>query len=443
SGDVYACAYGGLGSDGFVVTFTIDSSGNIGNAVIDSLEFDSTYAYQPSLTFVSDDIFAVAYQATAPVTSGKIKTFTITSSGFFSSVLGTLEFESAQMGYFWSHIILITGSTIVCVGYQGVDGDGFVKTALIEGPTPPTVTTQAVSSIEGTTATGNGNITDLGSPNPTAHGVCWNTTGSPTTSDDKTDEGTASSTGAFTTNMTSLSLGTLYYVRAYATNTVGTAYGDEVTFTAATAPVVTTQAVTSILETTATGNGNVTDLGNGTVSQHGHCWATSTNPTTSDSKTENGAKGSTGAFTSSITGLSTGVTYFVRAYATNSEIGTSYGDNVTFQADHIPVLVTDASTDVTGTTATGQGNIVDLGGDNATAHGHCWDTSADPTTSDSSVDNGAASSIGAFTSSITGLSAGTLYYVRAYATNTVGTGYGGNVSFIASAPTVITLTCED
>jgi hypothetical protein len=97
--------------------------------------------------------------------------------------------------------------------------------------TPPTVTTQAVSSISTTTATGNGNITALGSPNPTAHGVCWNISGTPTTSDSKTDNGAKSSTGAYTASMTSLSPFTTYYVRAFATNTGGTSYGSEVSFT--------------------------------------------------------------------------------------------------------------------------------------------------------------------------------------------------------------------
>jgi hypothetical protein len=95
----------------------------------------------------------------------------------------------------------------------------------------PTVTTQAVTGTGTTTATGNGTITDLGAPNPTAHGICWNTTGNPTTSDDKTDKGAASSTGAFTSDMAGLSPNTKYYVRAYATNTVGTAYGADVFFT--------------------------------------------------------------------------------------------------------------------------------------------------------------------------------------------------------------------
>ena len=99
-------------------------------------------------------------------------------------------------------------------------------------PATPTVTTQAVTSISGTTATGNGNITSLGVPDPTAHGVCWNTTGAPTTTDSKTDEGAATATGAFTTGITGLTASTKYYVRAYATNSVGTGYGNQVEFTA-------------------------------------------------------------------------------------------------------------------------------------------------------------------------------------------------------------------
>jgi hypothetical protein len=96
--------------------------------------------------------------------------------------------------------------------------------------TAPTVSTQAVSNIGTTTATCNGNITDLGIPDPTAHGVCWNTTGTPTVDDDKKDNGAASETGAYAADITRLTPGTTYYVRAFATNTVGTAYGEQVEF---------------------------------------------------------------------------------------------------------------------------------------------------------------------------------------------------------------------
>ncbi len=96
---------------------------------------------------------------------------------------------------------------------------------------PPTVTTQAVTDIAPTTATGNGNITDLGGGSVTQHGVCWNTGGTPTTANDKTEEGVAGATGAFTSSITDLIANTLYYVRAYATSEYGTSYGAEVSFT--------------------------------------------------------------------------------------------------------------------------------------------------------------------------------------------------------------------
>lgn len=94
---------------------------------------------------------------------------------------------------------------------------------------------------------------------------------------------------------------------------------------------VTTQAITNIVTTTATGNGNVTDLGDSAVTQHGHCWNTTGTPTTADSKTENGVKAAIGAFTSSLTGLTPETLYYVRAYATNAN-GTSYGGEVNFVA---------------------------------------------------------------------------------------------------------------
>src|SRR3990167_7965151 len=95
-------------------------------------------------------------------------------------------------------------------------------------------------------------------------------------------------------------------------------------------PVVTTRPCSSIASTTATGNGIITSLGNSSVTEHGHCWGTTINPTTANSKTTNGAC-SLGAFISLITGLTPGIKYYVRPYAINS-YGTVYGANVYFIA---------------------------------------------------------------------------------------------------------------
>lgn len=96
-------------------------------------------------------------------------------------------------------------------------------------------------------------------------------------------------------------------------------------------PTVTTQACTYVIAQSATGNGNLIDLGDSAVTQHGHCWGTSSNPTTSDSKTTLGT-GTLGQFTSAITGLTPGTKYYVRAYATNTTT-TTYGANVEIAGD--------------------------------------------------------------------------------------------------------------
>ncbi|HMU05532.1 MAG TPA: hypothetical protein PJ990_17985, partial [Saprospiraceae bacterium] len=93
----------------------------------------------------------------------------------------------------------------------------------------PSVTTSAMSDITKTTAISGGVISDDGNGNIEARGVCWNTTGNPQTTDDKTNEGTG--TGNFSSTLTGLEVNTTYFVRAYATNSAGTAYGQEVSFT--------------------------------------------------------------------------------------------------------------------------------------------------------------------------------------------------------------------
>ena len=98
-------------------------------------------------------------------------------------------------------------------------------------------------------------------------------------------------------------------------------------------PVVTTDEVRNITQTTATSGGNVTSQGTTAVTARGVCWSTSQSPTTANNHTRDG--NGTGNFSSSITGLTANSTYYVRAYATNS-VGTAYGNQVFF----IPVVVT-------------------------------------------------------------------------------------------------------
>jgi hypothetical protein len=306
------------------------------------------------------------------------------------------------------------------------------------GGTAPIVTTTAVTNIAQTTATSGGNVTSGGSSTVTARGVCWSTTSTPTISNNKTSDGTG--TGVFTSNLTGLTAGTLYYVRAYATNSVGTSYGSQVTFTTSSClvPTVTTTAASNITETTAISGGNVTADGGATVTARGVCWSTTTNPTTANSKTSNGT--GTGSYTSSLTGLTSGTVYYVRAYATNSA-GTSYGNQMTFTTTACipPSETTAAVTNITQSTASSGGNVTSDGGGAVTSRGVCWNINSSPTTSNSKTSDGTGT--GTFTSSITGLASGTKYYVRAYAINSSGTSYGNQDTLTTAVfllPTVTT-----
>lgn len=296
----------------------------------------------------------------------------------------------------------------------------------------PTVTTAGPSNITGTTAQCGGNVTSGGSDPVLERGVCWNTGGTPTITDSHTSDGAG--TGTFTSSITGLTPNTAYWVRAYATNAVGTSYGDQVSFTTDNVPTVTTTVVTNITGSSADSGGNVTVDGGDPVTARGVCWNTTGSPTTADSYTADGS--GTGSFTSSLTGLSPNTAYYVRAYATNG-VGTAYGGQETFTTDNYPTVTTAAVTNITGSTATGGGNVTSDGGELVTASGVCWNTSGNPTTAGAHTTE--TGGTGSFTSNLTGLTPGTLYYVRAYATNSVGTSYGGQETFTTdTAPTVTT-----
>jgi uncharacterized protein (TIGR02145 family) len=195
-----------------------------------------------------------------------------------------------------------------------------------------------------------------------------------------------------------------------------------------TAPVVTTVSVSGVTQTSATSGGNVTDDGGAAVTARGVCWGSSQNPTTGSSKTSDGTGTST--FTSSITGLTANNTYYVRAYATNSE-GTSYGNEVSFTTNPIilATLTTTPATSITSTTAITGGNITDDGGAEVTSRGVCWNTSQNPTIGDPDYYGEEGSGTGTFIFELGGIYPNNTYYVRAYAINSAGTSYGNQVSF--------------
>jgi len=344
--------------------------------------------------------------------------------------------DGSGTGSFTSSLTGLTGNTTYYVRAYATNSVGtaygnelpFKTSAVVS-----TITTTAVTLITATTANSGGNITNDGGASVTARGVCWSASPDPTIASSKTTDG--SGTGTFTSSITGLTPGTTYYVRAYATNSSGTGYGAEKSFGTLIIPTVTTSDISSITSVDATGGGEVTFNGNTSVTARGVCWSISQNPTISDSKTTDGV--GIGTFTSKFTNLTPNTTYYVRAYATNSE-GTAYGEQKSFTTGiALPTVTTASITTITATTANSVGNIIDDGGASVTARGICWSTSQNPTVADSHTNDG--NGTGSFTSSLTGLTGNTTYYVRTYATNSAGTAYGNEVSFTTS-PVVPSLT---
>ncbi|MFB6318074.1 hypothetical protein [Saccharicrinis sp. FJH54] len=193
-------------------------------------------------------------------------------------------------------------------------------------PVVPTLSTTAASEITGNSVKSGGNVTVSGGADVTVYGVCYATSASPTVDGDHTEDGKG--LGEFTSNVADLMGNTTYYLRAYATNSAGTGYGEQITFkTAIDLPKITTDAATEVDKTTAVTGGNVTYNGGGSVSDRGIVWSLSADPTVDDNKVSMG--NGTGTFVVNLDALEKVTTYHVRAFATN-EAGTAYGDEITF-----------------------------------------------------------------------------------------------------------------
>jgi uncharacterized protein (TIGR02145 family) len=192
------------------------------------------------------------------------------------------------------------------------------------------VVTNEVFNVSVTSADAGGQVIDIGQ-GATQHGHCYSKEPNVTVSDPHTRLGTPTGTGGFTSPLSDLEPGTLYYVKAYISNGDITVYGSEISFTTydISPAILTTSEVGSVTETTAVSGGNITSDGSSEVTVRGVVWGISENPTLEDNEgfTEDGT--GTGEFTSNLIGLKAGTTYYVKAYATNGA-GTAYGNQQNF-----------------------------------------------------------------------------------------------------------------
>ncbi len=248
--------------------------------------------------------------------------------------------------------------------------------------------------------------------------------------------------------------GQVFYLRVYPYDTKAEGYAKIVflanvviagytTGVSASLPSITTTVPSYISTTFAYSGGLISSDGGGLVTGRGVCWSVQQTPTIADSTTQDGT--GTGPFTSNITNLTPGITYYVAAYATNIA-GTAYGvvDSFTTLSSVVPPSVTTAGvTQVLAKTAQGGGSVTSWGGDSVKVRGVCYSVQSSPTVADSVTVDG--SGLGTFVSGLANLTPATTYYVRAYATNSAGTGYGSvdTLTTQPTAPTVIKVVAQD
>ncbi|MFM8960052.1 MAG: hypothetical protein ACKOKH_07325, partial [Bacteroidota bacterium] len=294
-----------------------------------------------------------------------------------------------------------------------------------------TVQTQAASSITQTQAMVAGAVTaDAGSA-VSERGFCYSIQNSPSIASDTTRAG--SGLGTFSGTLRNLTPNTTYYFRSYAVNGGGVAYGLVLSLQTPTLALasINTRTVYGISNTMAYSGGSLTSDGGSFVTQRGVVYDSVAGPTLTSNQTNDGT--GTGSFTSMMTGLASSTTYYVRAYANNAQ-GTAYGNelsfNTTAQASGpvtpplvgtLAVVKTD-SNHILGGLITGDGNST------ITAQGICWNRTGTPTLSDSVI---------YFTPTGTGTfslmkdlpqGCNETFYVRAFAQNSAGVGYGQQVS---------------
>lgn len=148
SGDVYAIAYSGNNDDGFLITVTIATDGQITDAIIDTLEFDTGKGENPNIIPISGDVYAIAYAGTGD--DGYLTTVTIATNGqITNTVIDTLEFDTSQGKT--PNIITIAGDVYV-IAYEGAGSDGFLRTVTIA--TDGQITDAVIDSEEYDTSAG-------------------------------------------------------------------------------------------------------------------------------------------------------------------------------------------------------------------------------------------------------------------------------------------------
>ncbi|MCX5780065.1 MAG: stalk domain-containing protein [Firmicutes bacterium] len=333
--------------------------------------------------------------------------------------------------------------------------------AKAQAASAPTVSTLTATDVDDESATLNGRLTSNGSYDVVEYGFYYDDSSSVTTSDDNILAGTGDldDEEAFDAALDSLDSDTRYYFRAYiiyedASNDPHTVLATNTRYfttndggsSSEDRPTVTTRSATDIGYRDATLNAEIDSIGGDDITEYGFYWGSSTS-TSTKRKVGTDSIGDGDDYDYYLSGLSSDRKYYFKAYAKN-RYGTDYGSMKSFTTDSRgnasedrPNVTTKTPSVVDGY-ATLHGVLTSEGDSNINGYGFYWGTNSDPGNR-IEVGYGDLNEDETFSYKLTGLTAGTTYYVKAYATNDSGTDYGSilsfNVSGSAQYPSIFTI----
>lgn len=287
----------------------------------------------------------------------------------------------------------------------------------------PTLTTSDVKNILITTCLAGGNISYDGGKPVVDRGVCLSLSANPTIQDIRIQIGQGE--GDYGIVITKLKPFTTYFIRAYAINEIGISYGNELSFKTQDYRLVTLRTLdpeaVQIFE--ATLGGETQDAGGGEIIQRGICLSRTPNPTIEDTRFNSSTNG-LGMYKIVVSSLVENTKYHVRAFAQN-EKGYAYGEDKVFQTQDIrlPKVETTNVSNETFSSANISGKLLDDGGVPIIEQGFCYSKQPNPDINDAVT---LSPNLNLF---LKNLEDGTTYYIRAFAKNRKGIGYGEIISF--------------
>lgn len=330
------------------------------------------------------------------------------NTGKFTLQLNTLEYPS-----------------VYYVRAYAIQGGGVIYGNVVSFSTAghqTILSTSAVTDVFASTATFNGMIQEEGTPPYSERGFCYSKNSNPSIATNKI-RANGSGTGAFSAQVNNLDYPSQYYVCSYVMQGGEPVYGNVVSFsTEFRKPTVRTSSVSDVTASEATFSGIVSDLGIPAASRRGFCYSSTTSSPTINNEHVDDYLVNTATFTKKVSGLSTGTTYYVCAYAYQDGEYT-YGNTVSFTTTSLPSVRTDSPSNLkkeesmffVNWSVTFNGTVLSTGSPAYSSRGFVYGTHDNPTVSDgSSSVTVSGSGTGSFSKNVSDLKDMQIYYVRAF-----------------------------